>query len=117
MGLSKSREVITVAEQRLPFAGGSEERGVMANNQIPAADLARLPADPGSADEVQPSTVGAAHRASTREPASQQQMAYGDPLKDEIAAVAYRRWRERGSPIGSPEADWQAAEQELRAKP
>lgn len=77
----------------------------------------RLPADPGSADEVQPSSIGAAHRASATEPVPLQNLGYGDPLKDEIAAVAYRRWQERGRPIGSPEVDWEGAEQELRSKP
>jgi hypothetical protein len=85
--------------------------------QNPPAEPGTLGPDPGSADEVQPSSTGAAHRASASEPTSSQEMAYGDPLKDEIAAVAYRRWQERGCPPGSPEVDWEAAEQELRAKP
>ncbi len=35
---------------------------------------------------------------------------------DEIAAHAYRCWHERGCPEGSPEHDWQRAEQELRER-
>ena len=85
--------------------------------QNPANERGAPGRDPGSADEVQPSTAGEAHRASASQPVPSQEMAYGDPLKDEIAAVAYRRWLERGSPVGSPEVDWQEAERELRAKP
>ncbi len=33
--------------------------------------------------------------------------------REEIAARAYRLWQERGSPEGSPEADWFRAEQEI----
>jgi hypothetical protein len=36
--------------------------------------------------------------------------------REEIAARAYRCWLERGSPEGSPEEDWQRAEEELRAE-
>jgi len=35
---------------------------------------------------------------------------------DEIASHAYRCWVERGCPAGSPEEDWQRAEQELRRR-
>ncbi len=35
---------------------------------------------------------------------------------DEIASHAYRCWHERGCPEGSPEEDWQRAEQELRTR-
>lgn len=40
----------------------------------------------------------------------------GDPTQEEIAARAYQCWQERGGAAGSPEADWQRAEQELRAE-
>lgn len=33
---------------------------------------------------------------------------------DDIAALAYRLWQERGSPEGSPEEDWFQATKELR---
>lgn len=33
---------------------------------------------------------------------------------DEIARVAYDLWQARGCPQGSPEIDWQQAEQQLR---
>lgn len=36
------------------------------------------------------------------------------PTSDEISARAYRCWHERGCPEGSPEVDWQRAEEELR---
>jgi hypothetical protein len=34
---------------------------------------------------------------------------------DEIAALPYRFWIERGSPIGSPDEDWFRAEAEFRS--
>ncbi len=38
------------------------------------------------------------------------------PAENEIAALAYTYWAERGYQGGSPEEDWLRAEQELRAK-
>jgi len=38
------------------------------------------------------------------------------PTDDEIATRAYRCWHERGCPAGSPEVDWERAEQELRSE-
>ena len=35
---------------------------------------------------------------------------------EEISAHAYTCWRERGSPVGSPQEDWDRAIQELRAR-
>ena len=32
---------------------------------------------------------------------------------EDIAKLAYHLWEERGAPIGSPEVDWERAEQEL----
>ncbi|HEV3277782.1 MAG TPA: DUF2934 domain-containing protein [Terriglobia bacterium] len=34
--------------------------------------------------------------------------------QEEIAVRAHRLWEERGSPIGSPEADWSRAEDDVR---
>lgn len=36
------------------------------------------------------------------------------PDQHKIETLAYQLWLERGSPMGSPEIDWQRAEQELR---
>jgi hypothetical protein len=36
------------------------------------------------------------------------------PTHDELCKVAYHYWEERGRPDGSPEVDWQRAEEELR---
>jgi hypothetical protein len=36
------------------------------------------------------------------------------PTDDEIATRAYQCWHERGCPHGTPEDDWQRAEEELR---
>jgi hypothetical protein len=38
------------------------------------------------------------------------------PMHEEIAALAYSFWVERGCPEGTPEHDWFRAEQELKAK-
>ncbi len=35
---------------------------------------------------------------------------------DEIAKLAYEFWERRGRPYGSPEMDWHAAENALRAQ-
>jgi hypothetical protein len=35
---------------------------------------------------------------------------------DEVAALAYRLWNERGCPLGSPEEDWFRAERELNGR-
>ena len=38
-----------------------------------------------------------------------------DPANhDDIAALAYRLWHQRGCPIGSDQEDWFRAEQELK---
>ena len=37
----------------------------------------------------------------------------GIPIHDQIAALAYALWQERGCPEGSPELDWFAAEARL----
>jgi hypothetical protein len=34
--------------------------------------------------------------------------------QDEISSRAYHRWHQRGCPDGSPEIDWQEAEEELK---
>lgn len=39
-----------------------------------------------------------------------------DLTHEEIAARSYQCWQERGDAPGSAEADWQQAEQELRAE-
>ena len=35
------------------------------------------------------------------------------PRNDEIAALAFWLWKQRGCPIGSPDEDWFLAEEEL----
>ena len=37
----------------------------------------------------------------------------GQPSHEEIAALAYALWEQRGCPAGSPEEDWLRAEQQL----
>jgi len=38
-------------------------------------------------------------------------------VHDQIAALAYALWQQRGCPNGTPEQDWYDAEQKLRATP
>jgi hypothetical protein len=38
------------------------------------------------------------------------------PLSEQIAALAFALWQERGCPDGTAEADWFRAEQEVKAK-
>lgn len=52
----------------------------------------------------------------THDTTQQSEMQRDDPTHEEIAARAYQCWQERGDAPGSPEADWQQAEQELRAE-
>ena len=37
-----------------------------------------------------------------------------DGSLEEVAALAYKMWRERGCPIGSDQEDWFRAEREIR---
>jgi hypothetical protein len=54
-------------------------------------------------------TAGLTNTAdSTNEETDQRSVA-----REDIAALAYAYWRERGCPDGSPEEDWFRAEQEL----
>jgi len=39
------------------------------------------------------------------------------PTQEEIEKLAHHLWEERGAPLGSPEIDWERAEQALRADP
>ena len=39
---------------------------------------------------------------------------FGNPTHEELSKAAYRCWEERGCPHGSPEIDWQRAEQEYK---
>jgi hypothetical protein len=39
-----------------------------------------------------------------------------DSTREQIAALAYALWQERGSPDGSPEEDWFNAEQQVRTR-
>lgn len=66
-------------------------------------------AAPGSA---MPSTDTEVHRNAAGN-SSESNYSY---TSDEVAAHAYRCWHERGCPEGSPEVDWQRAEEELRKR-
>jgi hypothetical protein len=47
--------------------------------------------------------------------AQQSEMDSPEILHEQITALAYALWQERGCPEGSPEEDWFRAEKELRA--
>ena len=38
------------------------------------------------------------------------------PFSEQITALAYALWQERGCPDGNPDEDWFKAEQEIRTK-
>jgi Protein of unknown function (DUF2934) len=40
---------------------------------------------------------------------------YGEDRHELVQKLAYQLWKKRGSPLGSPEVDWFAAEKALRA--
>jgi hypothetical protein len=41
---------------------------------------------------------------------------YGEDRHELVQELAYQHWEERGSPLGSPEIDWFAAEKAMRAQ-
>ena len=59
----------------------------------------------------------------TKQPESQDRLRRPEPLTDFysedhhdlVQKLAYQHWEERGSPLGSPEIDWFAAETTVRA--
>lgn len=40
---------------------------------------------------------------------------YGEDRHELVQRLAYQHWEKRGSPLGSPEIDWFAAEKAMRA--
>ena len=40
---------------------------------------------------------------------------YGEDRHELVQKLAYQLWEQRGSPLGSPEIDWFAAERAMRA--
>jgi hypothetical protein len=40
---------------------------------------------------------------------------YGEDRHELVQKLAYQYWEKRGSPMGSPESDWFAAEKAMRA--
>jgi hypothetical protein len=64
-----------------------------------------------------------AHKAAKPRAGSQDSAAQSDliplsegSLSEQITALAYALWQERGSPDGNPEEDWYRAEHEIQAK-
>jgi hypothetical protein len=51
--------------------------------------------------------------STTGETADKPAIAERAPAHEEIARLAYHFWEARGRPLGSPEEDWFAAEQDL----
>jgi hypothetical protein len=41
---------------------------------------------------------------------------YGEDRHEVLQKLAYQNWEKRGSPLGSPETDWFAAEKTMRAR-
>lgn len=48
------------------------------------------------------------------EPAAESRGVEQDCNRDEVAALAFKMWQERGCPIGSDQEDWLRAESELK---
>lgn len=61
------------------------------------------------ATTLEPKDAGTGKRASSLQPNAVESV-----LENEIAALAYHLWQDRGCPIGSPEEDWFKAENALR---
>jgi hypothetical protein len=53
-------------------------------------------------------------RQSIQQPAPAAALVEYEPTPEEVAALAYQLWIERGSPHGSDEEDWYRAEEQLR---
>lgn len=65
-------------------------------------------------DQSPTTRVNAGAGAGIDQSAATRTHAGSGPTAEEIGARAYRCWHERGCPEGSPEVDWQRAEEELR---
>ena len=63
---------------------------------------------------VEGSAVVAANPNEPAELAAQMQEVVPDCNQDEVAALAYKLWQERGCPIGSDQEDWFRAENEVQ---
>jgi hypothetical protein len=68
---------------------------------VPKSEVSRMTEQPGSEDRVQ-----------RPKPLTD---FYGEDRHELVQRLAYLRWEKRGSPPGSPEIDWFAAEHALRA--
>jgi hypothetical protein len=68
---------------------------------------------PGSASQDQ-APERTESRQAIQNPVPTAEVVENDPKLEEVAALAYQLWIERGSPHGSHEEDWFRAEQELR---
>ena len=65
----------------------------------------------------QPETVVAVPGETAAQPSTPVEMGEPAPVNEQdVSALAYRRWLERGCPQGSPEEDWFEAERELHSK-
>ena len=88
----------------------------MARKQNPEKDLVVS----SSAAATRPRRTAPAarpkHSPNTAEIPSTPTRAQYAPSHEEIAALAYTYWLERGRQGGSPEQDWQRAERELRGQ-
>ena len=63
---------------------------------------------------VEGSAVVAANPNEPVEPVAQMQEVVPDCNQDEVAALAYKMWQERGCPIGSDQEDWFRAKNEVQ---
>jgi len=56
-------------------------------------------------------------KAGPESPQDATQNIVSEPVnQEEISALAYELWMQRGCPLGSPEVDWFRAEEELKTR-
>ena len=77
-----------------------------------AAPARRVPSRRGKL--TRPDAEGV-YSAANPSPAQAERSA-AEPAREEIAALAYSYWEERGGRGGSPQADWDRAERALRER-
>lgn len=116
-GLSVNDTV--AADASLSVGGrGADTSGVRAGSGAGAGGthLSAASSNRSSIPNVEPGPGGTGGTTPLSTSASNLKSESSAVSHDEIAAHAYRCWRERGCPEGSSEEDWHRAERELRER-
>ena len=88
----------------------------MARKQYPEKDLVVTSGAAAARPRRTSTAARPKHSPNTAEITSTPVRAEYAPSHEEIAALAYTYWLDRGRQGGSPEQDWHRAEQELRTQ-